>query len=97
MPFPTGFPGSLTQIGITNTTVADQSLTIVNIPVTGSAPPGSQLVVEVLTPDGTAAGNLFFIGSNAAAETGPATCARRLRITNPTTTAAIGFPNMHSS
>jgi HYR domain len=96
MPFPTGFPGSLTQIGITNTTVNDTSLSIINIPVTGSAPAGSQLVVEILTPDGTAAGNLFFIGSNAAAETGPSYLrAPACGITNPTTTAAIGFPSMH--
>jgi len=96
MPFPTGFPGSLTQIGITNTTVNDTSLSIVNIPVTGSAPAGSQLVVEVLTPDGTAAGNSFFIGSNTAAETGPSYLrAPGCGVTNPTTTAAIGFPNMH--
>jgi hypothetical protein len=96
MPFPTGFPGSLTQIGITNTTVADQSNTIVNIPVTGTAPAGSQLVVEVLTPDGTTAGNLFFIGSNASPETGPSYLrAPACGVTNPTTTAALGFPNMH--
>jgi hypothetical protein len=96
MPFPTGFPGSLTQIGITNTTVNDTSLSIVNIPVTGSAPAGSQLVVEVLTPDGTAAGNRFFIGSNAAAETGPSYIRAPIcGVVNPTTTAAIGFPDMH--
>ncbi len=96
MPFPTGFPGSLTQIGITNTTVNDTSLSVVNIPVIGSAPAGSQLVVEVLTPDGTAAGNSFFIGSNAAAETGPSYLrAPGCGITTPTTAAALGFPNMH--
>jgi hypothetical protein len=71
-------------------------LTVVNIPVTGSAPAGSELVVEVLTPDGAAAGNSFFIGSNAAAETGPSYLrAPACGVNNPTTTAAIGFPNMH--
>jgi hypothetical protein len=96
MPFPTGFPGSLTLIGQTNTTVNDQSLSIVNIPVTGTAPAGSQLVVEILTPDGQAAGNSFFIGSNSAPETGPSYLrAPDCGVTTPTTTAAIGFPNMH--
>ena len=96
MAFPAGFPGSLTLIGQTNTTVADQSLTIINIPVTGTAPAGSQLVVEVFTPNGEAAGNLFFIGSNAAAETGPSYLrAPDCGVNNPTTTAALGFPNMH--
>jgi subtilisin-like proprotein convertase family protein len=96
MPFPTGYPGSLTMIGSTSTTVADQADTIINIPVTGTAPAGSQLVVEVFTPDGTSAGNLFFIGSNSAAETGPSyLSAADCGITTPTTTAALGFPSMH--
>jgi hypothetical protein len=94
--FPTGFPGSLTQIGTASTMIADQSGTILNIPVTGSAPAGSQLVVEIFTPDGEAAGNLFFIGSNSAAETGPSyLSAADCGVTTPTTTAAIGFPDMH--
>jgi hypothetical protein len=94
--FPAGFPGSLTLIGSVDTTVADQSGTVLNIPVTGTAPAGSQLVVEIFTPDGEGAGNLFFIGSNSAAETGPSYLrAADCGVTTPTTTAAIGFPNMH--
>jgi hypothetical protein len=96
MPFPAGFPGSLTLIGQTNTMVNDTALSIINIPVTGSAPAGSQLVVEILVPDGRVAGNRFFIGSNAAAETGPSYLrAPDCGVTTPVTTAAIGFPNMH--
>jgi len=83
-------------IGTTSTTVADQADTVINIPVTGSAPAGSQLVVEVFTPDGEVAGNLFFIGSNTAAETGPSyLSAAACGVVTPTTTAALGFPNMH--
>ncbi|MGA9770894.1 MAG: HYR domain-containing protein [Blastocatellia bacterium] len=94
--FPAGFPGSLTLIGTASVNVADQSGTILNVPITGTAPAGSQLVVEVFTPDGEAAGNLFFIGSNAAAETGPSyLLAADCGITTPTTTSAIGFPDMH--
>jgi hypothetical protein len=94
--FPTGFPGSLTQIGTATVNIADQSGTIVNIPVTGTAAAGSELVVEVFTPSGQAAGNLFFIGSNAAAETGPSyLSAADCGVTTPTTTTAIGFPSMH--
>jgi hypothetical protein len=96
MAFPAGFPGSLTLIGTASIMVADQSGTILNVPITGTAPAGSQLVVEVFTPDGTATGNLFFIGSNAAAETGPSYLrAPDCGITTPTTTGAIGFPDMH--
>jgi hypothetical protein len=40
--------------------------------------------------------NSFFIGSNTAPETGPSyLSAADCGIANPTTTAAIGFPNMH--
>ncbi len=95
--FPTGFPGSLTQIGTTSITLPDQTLTVVNIPVTGTAPAGSQLVVEIFTPDGQAAGNSFFIGSNTAAETGPSyLSAAACGVASPTTTAALGVPNMHT-
>jgi subtilisin-like proprotein convertase family protein len=96
-PFPTGFPGSLTLIGTASTTVADQSGTILNVPITGTAPAGSELVVEIFTPDGTATGNLFFIGSNSAAETGPSyLSAADCGVTTPTTTAGLGFPDMHT-
>jgi hypothetical protein len=96
MAFPAGFPGSLTLIGTTNTTILDQAGTIINVPITGTAPAGSQLVVEVFTPDGTAVGNLIFLGSNAAPETGPSYLnAADCGVPNPTTTAALGFPNMH--
>ena len=51
--FPQGYPGSLTLIGsASNVSVADQSLTVLTIPVTGVAPVGSQLVVEIFTPNG---------------------------------------------
>jgi hypothetical protein len=94
--FPTGFPGSLTLIGTASVMVSDQSSTILNIPVFGTAAAGSELVVEVFTPDGNKAGNLFFIGSNTAAETGPSyLSAADCGVPNPTPVAALGFPNMH--
>lgn len=95
--FPGGFPGSLTVIGSATAEVADSaSGTIVDIPVTGSAPADSQLVVEVFTPNGAASGNLFFIGSNADPQSGPSYLrAGDCAITAPTETSAIGFPDMH--
>ncbi|MEP7336974.1 MAG: putative Ig domain-containing protein, partial [Acidobacteriota bacterium] len=94
--FPAGFPGSLTLIGTASTTVSDQAGTIINVPITGTAPGGSQLVVEVFTPDGTAAGNLFYFGSNSSPETAPSyITAAECGITTPATTAEIGSPNMH--
>ena len=95
-PFPSGFPGSLTLIGTSATTVADASLALVNFLVAGNAPAGSQLVVEIFTPNGSGAGNSFFIGSNADPETNPSyLSAADCGVTTPTTTASIGFPDMH--
>ncbi len=95
---PTGtFPGgALTSIGTLVTAIADQSLTLADFPVAGYADAGLDLVVEVFTPDGQAAGNSFFIGSNASGQTGPSyirapTCGA----TVPTNLAGLGFPGMH--
>jgi hypothetical protein len=92
-PFPGGTLNFLNSVTVN---VADQSGTILNVPINADVPAGSELVVEIFTPDGTAAGNLFFIGSNAAAETGPSyLSAADCGINTPTTTAALGFPDMH--
>ncbi|HEY6942204.1 hypothetical protein [Dokdonella sp.] len=95
--FPNGFPGSLTAIGTATADVPNAaSGTIYSVPVTGSAPAGSQLVVEVFTPDGSAAPNLFFIGSNTDAESGPSyLAAADCGLSAPADTASIGFPTMH--
>ena len=97
--FPSGYPGSLTSIGTATAAVADVAAgagTVISVPVTGSAPAGSQLVVEVFTPDGSTDGNSFFIGSNADAETGPSyLMATECGIETPTTTTDIGFEGMH--
>jgi hypothetical protein len=94
--FPTGFPASLTLIGTASVSVSDQALTILNVPITGTAAAGSQLVVEVFTPDGDDAGNSFFIGSNTAPETGPSYLrAPDCGVNAPVTTAALGVPGMH--
>jgi hypothetical protein len=96
--FPAGFPGSLTQIGSAIVSVGSaQNGTVVTTPLVATVPAGtSQLVMELFTPDGRTAGHLFFVGSNAAAETGPSyVSASACGITTPTTTAAIGSPEMH--
>ncbi|MCU1266309.1 MAG: Peptidase domain protein [Acidobacteria bacterium] len=94
--FPSGFPGSLSLLGTSNFNVTDQAATIINVPITADVPAGSELVVEVFTPDGTATGSLIFIGSNSAPETGPSyLSAADCGISTPTTTAALGFPDMH--
>ena len=95
--FPTGFPGSLTLIGTAAVNVADQAATVLQVPLVALVPAGTnQLVMELFTPNGQTAGNTLFVGSNADPETGPSYLnAADCGIATPTTTAAIGFPNMH--
>lgn len=83
-------------IGTANVTVVDQSLTVLNVPVTGVAPAGSTLVVEFFTPDGTTTLNSIYIGSNDAGQTAYTYLAAvDCGLTNPVTTDSIGFPDMH--
>ncbi len=76
----------------------DQAATIfsANLTTPVTVPANSVVILELNTPDGQPGGNSFFIGSNAAAETGPSyLSAAACGVNVPTTTAAIGFPNMH--
>jgi hypothetical protein len=86
---------NLTKIGTTTTSLAAQSLTLVNVPISGTIPAGSTLVVEVAAGDfrGEAA---FVIGSNALGQTAPSyIAADACVIPEPTDLNSIGFPNMH--
>ena len=93
------FPnGTLTPIGTANVMLPDTATgTVFSVPVVAAVPAGTlELVYEVFSPDGTTrGGNSFFIGSNTSAQTGPSYLrAPDCGITTPTTTAAVGFPNM---
>ncbi len=70
-PFPNGFPISLTLIGTATIDVPDQTVSHFSIPVTGVAPGGSELVVEISVPFGIIEKNIFFIGINDFGETAP--------------------------
>jgi hypothetical protein len=93
------FPGGTrTLVATQNVNVPNQSGTLftVNMGTPPTVPGNSVLVIELFTPDGQGPGNLMFVGSNAAAETGPTyLSAPACGIAAPTTTAAIGFPTMH--
>lgn len=92
------FPGTFntyTQIATTALSVPDQAATIFPAPISALATAGSNLVVEVLTPEGQTAGHSFFIGSNAGGESAPSYLrAPDCGVTTPTTTSTIGFPQM---
>ncbi len=93
------FPGgALTPIGQTTVIIPDQDQSYVLIPVTGTAPPGSELVVDVASADGSLELAGFLIGSNAGGQTGPGyMTAPDCGIVTPTDLAdpAIGAPDMH--
>jgi hypothetical protein len=97
----TPFPGGDWQSNLIATSgelnIPDQADTIFEVPITATVPPGTlELVMEVTTPDGTAVGNLFFIGSNTDPETGPSyLSAADCGVPDPTPTGDIGFPDMH--
>ena len=91
------FPaGTLTPIGNASLSVPDQDQTFLSVPITGSVPPASALVVEVVSPDGTGDLFAFFIGSNADGQTAPSyLSALNCGIATPTDLAALEFPDMH--
>ncbi len=90
---------NLTPIGQTvYTDFPDLTLEIFEAPITGTItdPQTQDLVVEIFTPDGQSAGHSFYIGSNANGQTGPSYLATAdCGISEPISTGAIGFPDMH--
>src|SRR5262245_33383327 len=93
------FPGGvLTPIGTASLAIDDQDQSYVTIPVTGTAPPGTQLVVDVASEDGSVNLSAFSIGSNAAGQTAPGyLTAPDCGLVTPTNLAGppINAPNMH--
>ena len=89
------FPaGTLTLIGTLDVMVPDQYKTLYQIPVTGTAPPGSELVVEISIPEATAgSGRIFLLGANNFGQTADSWISSAgCGVTTPVTTATLGFP-----
>ena len=92
------FPGGTrTQIASNEVYIANQSGTILTVPLVVTLPAGTgELIMEVFTPNGQLAFNSFLIGSNAAGQTGASyISAAECAITTPIDLASVGFPNMH--
>jgi len=88
--FPTG---TLTLIGTLDVMVPDQDLTLYQIPVTGTAPAGSELVVEISIPADVGDGNVFYPGANSLGETADSWISSvGCGITTPITYTDLGFP-----
>jgi hypothetical protein len=85
--------GNFQPIGTAAATVGRQAMTMVEVPVTGTAPAGSTLVVEVAAPDMSRAG--FFIGANPSGQAAPSYLrAEACGLPQPAPTAALGVPDM---
>jgi hypothetical protein len=90
--FPAGTRQLVSSAGVSLLT---QAGTIVAVPITGTFPAGTELVVEINTPWVHAVDG-FFIGSNAAGQSAPGyISAPDCGTDTPTATADLGFPNMH--
>ncbi|MPZ26603.1 MAG: hypothetical protein GEV12_09115 [Micromonosporaceae bacterium] len=84
---------NLDLIGTAGTTISDQRMTMVEVPVSGTVPAGSTLVVEVATPDLRRGG--FFLGANPDGQTAPSYLrAEDCGIPEPASTTELGFPQM---
>ena len=88
----------LTELTRVPLTIPDQEATIFTVPVTAAVPAGARLVVEVYTPDAAGSGNLLFVGTNAAGQTGPSYLrapAGGCDLVEPVDLANIGFADRH--
>jgi hypothetical protein len=96
-PFPGGDWQSNLLVSSGPIDVPDQQLTIFTVPLVTAVPAGTlELAMEVMSPDGTAVGNLFFIGSNPDPETGLSyLSAVDCGVVDPTPVGDLGFPDMH--
>jgi len=87
--------GNLTEIGSADVTLTPQALRMVTVPVRGTVPAGSTLVVELDAPD-TSLTSGFFPGSNAEGETAPSYLrSEACGIPEPSPMSALGFPGTH--
>jgi subtilisin family serine protease len=87
---------NMTLIGSTDTTLEPQELSMVTVPVEGTAPAGSTLVVELDSPNLQDIGGFFFPGSNNLGQTAPTYLrAADCGVDEPTPTDEVGFADMH--
>jgi hypothetical protein len=95
----------LIQVAEATVAVPNGTSQFITAPITGSFAQTDFLVVSIDTPDyftpyggptPPAQNAVFFVGSNSLGQSGPSyLSAPGCGITTPTTTAGIGFPNMH--
>ncbi len=90
------FPGgALTPIGTATVTIPDLEAAFVTVAVTGTAPPATDLIVDVAPSNGNDTLSAFYIGSNSDGQTAPGyLTAPDCGITTPTDLTVLGYPDM---
>lgn len=87
---------NMTLIGTATQELSAQIMSLVTMPVAGTMPPGSTLVVEIEAPDLTFLNGHFWPGMNDLGESAPSYIAsEECGIFNPTAMADLGFPDQH--
>ncbi len=86
---------NLTQIGTAKVTVPDETLTIVDVPISATVQAGSTLVAEITVPNGEFRGDYFFPGANSSGQTGPTWVKSECGGPQPEDAASLGFPDFH--
>ena len=75
--------------------IPDGDATGMTVPITGDIAPTTSVIVELAIPDGTAAGNEFFAGTNTDVERAPGyTLGPDCQINSPTSMQSIADDNM---
>lgn len=92
--------GNMTMVHDEPIMINDQTQSLISVQLSGpvAIPPGVDVVVEVFTPDGQMAGNVFFMGSNGLGQSAPSyLAAAGCGAAEPMDLANLGpgFPNVH--
>jgi hypothetical protein len=86
---------NLTLLGSAKAIVPDETLTLVDLPISVSVPAGSTLVAEITVPNGEFRGDYFFPGANSAGQSGPTYIKAECGASQPTDVTDLGFPDFH--
>lgn len=90
---------NLTELASVTVDIPEQTLSVLEVPVTATVPANSVLVLEVQTPDGDGARSLW-LGANNDGQTGPSYLlapAEGCGYQQPTNVAAIGVPDVDTA
>ena len=87
---------NLTEIASAEVTVTDQTLSVLEVPISATVPASSTLVVELRIPDGAEAGDFLFPGTNDDGQSAPTFASwPECQVNEPTSLADLDAPDVH--